>query len=249
MVHFNRLARKIHRILSYVIFAQLSLWILGGLTFAVLPFDSVVKGGAVLAPQTPEALPDGWTDRLAEQAAVLGGVDGVATVQSSRGPLIELRAGDRRTWIRPDTGAVAKAPGAEEIGHYAGSLYTGAGSLQGTRLIEAPEYRMAGLVDEMYGRTGVWQVSFDDRYGTRLYFDRATGRFLTARNDYWVLYDAMWRLHIMDYRGGEDFNNILLRLFTPLALLFAVAGLCLTWTSARRTLARRVRRATTGPVT
>ncbi len=53
-----RTARKIHRWVSYIVFAQVTLWILGGLTFAVLPFDSVVKGGAVMEPVENPAFPE-----------------------------------------------------------------------------------------------------------------------------------------------------------------------------------------------
>ena len=34
-----RIARKIHRIVSYLVFLQVTLWILGGLAFSALPFD------------------------------------------------------------------------------------------------------------------------------------------------------------------------------------------------------------------
>ena len=41
----NKWARKIHRWVSCIVFIQVSLWVLGGLTFAVVPFNSIVKGG------------------------------------------------------------------------------------------------------------------------------------------------------------------------------------------------------------
>ena len=59
------------------------------------------------------------------------------------------------------------------------------------------------------------------------------------RNDAWVFYDAMWRLHIMDYSDGDDFNNTLLRVLTPLALLFVLSGILLTWTAAKRAVRNR----------
>ena len=48
----------------------------------------------------------------------------------------------------------------------------------------------------------------------------------------------MWRLHIMDYRNGEDFNNVLLIIFSLLGLVFTVSGVVLTITAAQRAFGR-----------
>ena len=229
-----RTARKIHRWISYIVFAQVTLWILGGLTFAVLPFDSVVRGGAVMEPSENPAFPQGWLATLAPHVSDLESINGITAHNSSQGLLVELLEGDDPHWIRLGDGLAATPPSAEEIESYAQRLYQGEGTASATRHISEPEYRYLGLVDELYGRTDVWQVSFDDAYDTRLYFDAPTGRYLTIRNDFWVFYDAMWRLHIMDYGSGEDFNNVWLRIFTPLAMIFALSGLVLTWNAARR---------------
>lgn len=239
MTTIIRTARTVHRVLSYVLFAQLTIWIVGGLTFAVLPFDSVVKGGAVTAPATAPVFPDDWMHRIAPYANELESLDGLSAHDSSQGLLMELRAGNEQRWIRLADGNVARPPGPEQVSSYAARLYRGDGDIIGARHLTAPEYRYFGLVDELYGRTDVWQVSFDDTFSTRLYFDASTGRYLTVRNDFWVLYDALWRLHIMDYGEGENFNNVLLRIFAPLAMLFALSGLFLTYAAARRSVVRR----------
>ena len=67
-------------------------------------------------------------------------------------------------------------------------MYAGTGTLRSVTLVERIERRM-GLVDEMGGRVPAWRVTYDDRFSTRLYFDPASGEFLRARNDAWVLYD------------------------------------------------------------
>ena len=234
-----KIARKMHRWVSFLVFAQVTLWILGGLTFAVLPFDSIVKGGSVMEPPQNPAFPEGWLQTLAPHVSNLHAVTGVAAHDSSQGLLVELRDGEEQHWIRLSDGRKAVLPAMDEIARYAEKLYRGEGAVAATRHIAKPEYRYFGLVDELYGRTDVWQVSFDDAYDTRLYFDAPTGRYLTVRNDFWVFYDAMWRLHIMDYGGGENFNNVWLRIFTPLAMLFALSGLVLTWNAARRGLSSR----------
>jgi uncharacterized iron-regulated membrane protein len=232
-----RLARKVHRVVSYLVFIQVGLWVAGGLTFAALPFESVVKGGAVAAPPPRPAFPEAWAEHLAFHGADLGTLHGLAAHHSSQGLLLELQGASESRWVRMEDGSPAQRPDADQVGTYARSLYLGDGEYIGSRFLAGTEFRVLGLVDELYGRTGVWQASFDDFLGTRLYFDGDTGRFLTVRNDAWVFYDAMWRLHIMDYRGGEDFNNRLLLVFAVLAAVFVVSGAILTWNALRRALA------------
>ncbi len=234
-----RIARKIHRVLSYIIFLQVAFWVLGGVIFAVLPLDSVVKGGSVVIPPAAQPFPEGWLERITPLLDEGGEVTGLKAASSSQGPLLEITEGTQSRWVRLSDGRPAESPDIASISSYAVSLYTGDGTLSSTRLLAVPERRYLGLVDELYGRENVWQVSFDDRLSTRLYFDGDTGRYLTVRNEAWVLYDAMWRLHIMDYQNGEDFNNPLLLVAAILALLFTVSGLVLTWNSASGALARR----------
>ncbi|MFV8819666.1 hypothetical protein [Haliea sp. E17] len=237
-----RIARKVHRWLSYIVFIQVSLWILGGLVFAALPFDSLVKGGALVSPPGKTALPANWPGLLEQPAAAAAGpVLRVEATSSAQGDLVMVEGEEKTLWLSAADGREAPGPSAEQITAYASSIYTGHGHHSTTQYVDDTRYRVLGLVDELYGRTGVWQANFDDAFNTRLYFDGATGRYLTVRNDLWVLYDAMWRLHIMDYRGGEDFNNKLLLVFAVLGAAFAISGVVLTWQALRRSTLRRLR--------
>ncbi len=237
-----RIARKVHRWLSYIVFVQVCLWILGGLVFSTLPFDSLVKGGALVSPPGKMALPPNWPDLLTLPAAAAAGpVLRVEATGSAQGDLVTVEGEAKTVWLLAGESREAPGPSAAQITAYASTLYTGGGHHSATQYVEDTQYRVLGLVDELYGRTGVWQASFDDAFNTRLYFDGETGRYLTVRNDLWVLYDAMWRLHIMDYRGGEDFNNKLLLVFAALGTVFAISGVVLTWQSLRRSASRRLR--------
>jgi hypothetical protein len=54
-----------------------------------------------------------------------------------------------------------------------------------------------------------------------------TGRVTARRSDLWRVYDALWALHIMDWRDHENFNNGLLILVSFLALIVVVSGFIL----------------------
>ncbi len=231
----KRFIRTLHRTLAYLLFVQISLWILGGAVFALLPFDNLVKGGDSVQLLHPPSLSSQQLHRLADRAKDFEQLHNLAALHCAGGTLVQLQAASGSHWLDPDTGQYVERPAAEDVGQFASIIYTGTGTLQEVKFLEQGDSFYLGLVDELYGRGDVWQATFLDSAGTRMYFTGSNGCYLTVRNDYWVLFDALWRLHIMDYGSGEDFNNPLLRIFAVLALVFALSGVALTLL----TLARR----------
>jgi len=217
------------------VFIQLSLWIIGGVTFSLLPVDSIIKGGAIIEhPATPMLSPD-WMDILAGSPIPPGEIHSIRAHHSSQGLLLEVQSsGNSVNWIHMDDSTTVTAPSISGIGQFAASLYKGDGEQLTARHLEAAETNIFGLINDLQGARDVWLVPFDDTLGTRLYFDGSTGRYLAVRNNYWAFYNAMWRLHIMDYSGGEDSNNWTLRLFALLAALFATSGVILTVSAMKR---------------
>ncbi len=173
-----------------------------------------------------QALPPGTTVRSA------------ASVTAPDGALWKLTRDDGPPmWLRVD-GGPHRSPDAAAIERFAATIYRGPGKPIGpaTFLLDVPT--RLGLVRETGARGKLWRVAFDDAQRTRLYFDGTSGEFVAARTEAWVWYDLLWRLHIMDYAGGDDFNNPLLRAEAPLALLLVLAGAILTvqaaWRARRR---------------
>jgi len=66
--------------------------------------------------------------------------------------------------------------------------------------------------------------------------DGVTGEVTARRNDTWRVYDFLWGLHIMDYRGREDFRHELLIVAAVVAVLTATSGLVLWIVRAARAL-------------
>jgi uncharacterized iron-regulated membrane protein len=95
------------------------------------------------------------------------------------------------------------------------------------------------MVRELGNRRDVWLAQFDDNLRSRFYFDGTSGEFLTVRTKAWVLYDFFWRLHVMDYRDGEDFNNKLLKFASVAAILLAGSGIALSTLALRRAWRKR----------
>lgn len=229
-----------HRWLGYLVALQVLAWILGGLIFAWLPFQAWVKGGEVLR-KPAVSMPEGW--QLQQQAlpADRGALLALQAVATPAGAALKLRhAQGGESWVLAGGGPLA-APTAAEVEAFARKLYIGEGPLLGVEQIDEPPRRL-GLVRELGERPGpFWRVRFDDRFQSRFYFDTRSGELLAARNEAWVLYDFFWRLHLMDYQGGEDFNNGWLRAASAAAILLVLSGLGLSglalaraWRRARR---------------
>jgi uncharacterized iron-regulated membrane protein len=220
----RRVAQWLHKWLALIVGIQVLAWVLGGALFALLPFDAWVKSGDVVrkAPKaTIETVLVPLTDiayRFRPQRSIelIGqGKDLYYRLSDANGTQSLVNAVDGKALPRPDENLIRKL---------ATDIYLGDVPMRSVQLIEQAPPAKLFIVNELNFKSDVWQVNFADRINTRFYFNAQSGEFLRARNDAWVLYDFFWRLHIMDYSGGEDFNNKLLRVLSPLALVLVLSG-------------------------
>ena len=228
-----------HRWLAWLVALQVLAWVAGGVAFAWLPFKAWVKAEDSVA-KPALTLPEDWAAQLARRLAAqpLPPLTSVHTVATAAGPALRLRHAGGEVWLDA-LGRELPALNAPSIGRFARSLYLGDGALaEVLRLAEVPPRLL--IVREAAGRRDVWRASFDDGLKTRLYFDGAYGELVAVRNDAWVLYDFFWRLHVMDYGEGEDFNHGLIRTAALAAL--ALVGVLAMLALRRRLHARRSRR-------
>lgn len=77
--------------------------------------------------------------------------------------------------------------------------------------------------------TSLYAVTFDDAVRTTLYLDPDTGEVVKRRSNLWRFYDLFWRLHIMDWPSGENFNHPLIIAAAALTLFVTVTGVILLW--------------------
>jgi hypothetical protein len=78
---------------------------------------------------------------------------------------------------------------------------------------------------EYRGPLPAWRIAFDDAEGLAVYVAADTGRVAARRSDLWRVYDALWALHIMDWRDHENFNTGLMIVTSFTALIVNVGGL------------------------
>lgn len=216
------LASALHKWLALIVGVQVVLWIASGLFFAIYPIDRVrsehrIAHGpmhatidartlppalAAVLPETPSKV---TFERLANGESVA-----IAEFPTERKPVLVTLA----------DGKVASPLSADAAKAIASAYVEAAPGIRETRQVtrETPEYR---------GALPAWRVAFDDKEGLAVYVAANTGRVTARRSDLWRLYDALWALHIMDWRDHENFNTGLLIAFSLTALIVAISGIVL----------------------
>lgn len=210
-------ASQIHKWLALVVGVQVLFWVASGLFFAIFPIEQV-RSEHRIAHQHPAPLsavadvsallPEAPTKITYERDAA-GEAVAVAEFAERRPILIDLE-----DW------RVASPLTADAAAQIAQAYTTNSPRVRESRLVteESPEYR---------GPLPAWRISFDDAEGLAVYVAADTARVTARRSDLWRLYDALWALHIMDWRDHDNFNTGLLILTSFTALIVVLAGFIL----------------------
>lgn len=182
-------------------------------------YQSVPRLSDMQIPLEPSAILDGIPADLAVHGIGLTSILGQPAyrIEKSGGPqLFDARSGQSIEITENVARQLAEAD------------YSGEGRIVNISAVSAPSMEIRKH------RGSAWRVDFDDSDATSLYVSRADGAILERRNDTWRLFDIFWMLHIMDYQGREDFNNILLIFASLIAAWFSVTGIILFFDSFRK---------------
>ena len=76
-------------------------------------------------------------------------------------------------------------------------------------------------------RLPIYKISTDTKDDINIYLDPITGDIAAIRSDSWRAWDLLWALHLMDYQDRDNINNILLKIFSVLALISSITGIIL----------------------
>jgi uncharacterized iron-regulated membrane protein len=218
-----RLSTQIHKWLALIVGLQVLGWVLGGVVMTVIPIERV-RSEHHFAKFQPAALPAKGLVSHGQAAAAMGVTPVEATLKSSlRGPLWVLKDADGKTHVvDAKTGRHAAPLPAAEARLLAGVQYEGRGQPGVPRWFAEPPQEA--------GRPGpLWAVDFDDAEKTRFYVSPETGEVVSRRSNVWRFYDFFWRVHILDFKDGEDFNHPLIIAAAVLTLPVAITGLILLW--------------------
>lgn len=223
-----RWALQFHKWIALVVGVQILFWALGGLVMTAIPIERV-RGEHHAAEVVATALPTAELMPLAEAAATVGFAPSKAEIrQTPRGAVWVLHpVKGEPAMLDARTGARLAPFGPDEARAFALRAYRGGGAPVRTVLLkQAPQET---------GKEGaLWRVDFADAERTTLYLAPLTGETVSRRSNLWRFYDFFWRLHIMDWSKGENFNHPLIIGAAMLALTTVVSGLVLLWSRLAR---------------
>lgn len=82
------------------------------------------------------------------------------------------------------------------------------------------------------GLLPAYVISFDNSDNLKAYISLKDASFRTVRHRDWRWFDFLWMTHTMDYEGRDDFNNLVLRIFSLLGLITVLSGFILWYISS-----------------
>ncbi|UHQ56784.1 NADH:ubiquinone reductase (Na(+)-transporting) subunit F [Microbulbifer sp. YPW16] len=219
-----------HKWLSLVIGLQLAIWLASGLAFALLD-SSIVSGRHLAERQAAQA--------IAPQQSLLSHAEIARRLDSGAVFSIRLQPGLDRPVYRVETAEGIQLRDARSGGLLAIDATTAADiaarDYAGDDSLVGEPVMLESATMETRGHSGpIWRVDVADEFGTTLYISAGDGRILERRNDSWRLFDIFWMLHIMDYTERQDFNNPFVIAFGIGALLMAISGCLLLFSSFSR---------------
>ena len=67
-----------------------------------------------------------------------------------------------------------------------------------------------------------------------VYLDPYSEKIVAIRSNQWRIWDFMWGIHIMDWNERDNIDNAFLKIFSILALLSALSGIYLFFSSNKK---------------
>lgn len=228
-LRFHIGASRVHRWLGLIIGAQLLIWCTSGLLMSLLPLD-LVHGDRLVGTEPPRPLEAAALRQLPSLPAdprpistitietVVDRPMAIVHYADGGGRLIDMASGREQKVDRALADRIARAAYKEPAVATRAEIVTS----------KSIEY---------HGTLPAWRIAFTDKEATRVYVDPATGQIAAVRTGTWRFYDLVWALHIMDWKGHENFHTLWLRGFALGGLSLGIAGAILLyfrWPRKRR---------------
>lgn len=217
----------LHKWIALVVGVQVLFWVVGGTVMTVLPIAQV-RSEHHQRHITPAAVPTRGVVPLSAALAAAPGATEATLRSTPRGLVWSLRTSTgRSTALDALTGRVLPPLNASEAVRLAQVSYVGSG--------RAGSPQFFPTAPRETGKEGaLWRVDFSDAEATSFYLDPLTGEVASRRSNVWRFYDFFWRLHIMNFGSGDNFNHPLLIGAAVVSLVVVISGFVLLWIRLRR---------------
>jgi len=208
------IVRNTHKYLSFFISIQLLLWTISGIYFAFNKIENV-RGEQYRAQtssdynfnkiefEIPNAESVNVKKRLGKTIIAASTKNGMRYFNEEGGALQKISFDEAKQLVSKQTSL--KPMAVEEIYTLEkGSEYRGR---------ELPLYKV------------VTRNANDNEVNA--YLNIFTGEVVAIRSAQWRIWDLMWGFHIMDWQERDNIDNLLLKIFSILALVSSISGILL----------------------
>ena len=208
------IVRNTHKYLSFFISIQLLLWTISGIYFAFNKIENV-RGEQYRAQtssdynfnkiefEIPNAESVNVKKRLGKTIIAASTKNGMRYFNEEGGALQKISFDEAKQLVSKQTSL--KPMAVEEIyTSEEGSEYRGR---------ELPIYKV------------VTRNANDNEINA--YLNIFTGEVVAIRSAQWRIWDLMWGFHIMDWQERDNIDNLLLKIFSILALVSSISGILL----------------------
>jgi len=208
------IVRNTHKYLSFFISIQLLLWTISGIYFAFNKIENV-RGEQYRAQtssnynfnkikfEIPNAESVNVKKRLGKTIITASTKNGMRYFNEEGGALQKISFDEAKQLVSKQTSL--KPMAVEEIYTLEkGSEYRGR---------ELPIYKV------------VTRNANDNEINA--YLNIFTGEVVAIRSAQWRIWDLMWGFHIMDWQERDNIDNLLLKIFSILALVSSISGILL----------------------
>ena len=208
------LIRKTHKYLSFFISIQLLLWTISGIYFSFNKIE-LVRGEqylkivekpinlGVLNFNTSYSEKVSIINRLGKEIVIVSSRESKKYLDKNGNPLDKLSSLEAVESVKSQT-TLLPFQAIEITDNKSGSEFRGR---------SLPIYKVESR-----------NIENDD---INVYVNIYSGEIMAIRSPQWRIWDLMWGFHIMDWNERDNINNLLLKIFSILALVSSVTGLIL----------------------
>ena len=209
------LIRKTHRYLGLIIGIQFLAWTISGLYFSWTNIDEI--HGDHFRKESP---PTFVYKNLIDIDSLNVEVENISLVEISNNPfywinnkfLYNARSGQIKNEItEKEALTIAKKNMIEDL-----------------KVLKIEKIKKVGNHHEYRGNPlPAYAIIYDHPKEIVAYIDAKSGIFQKVRYSSWRIFDFLWMGHIMDYQGRDNFNNLLLRIFSLFGIFTVISGFTL----------------------
>ena len=211
--------RSFHKYLSLIISIQLLLWTISGIYFAFNKIE-LVRGEQYIVEEKNSSL----------------NIENLNISLNTKGIEIFKRLNQWVVKVEMDTGFKYQDLLGNEVYELSPNQAIEVVKLKTTLSpIDAMKINESSARSEFRGRSlPIYKIKTNSSDDTNVYVDVMSGKIVAIRSDSWRVWDFLWGAHIIDYRQRDNINNILLKIFSILALLSSLSGIALFFNTIKK---------------